>query len=86
MKKLLLLLAVVFLLLFYVWERSRAFQLIQTITGFEEQKRHHSEQLSRLKTDIERLSSYTRIAELARNAGLTFPDTSHGTDPKIKNR
>lgn len=84
MKKLLLLLAVVFLLLFYVWERSVAFQLVQTVTNLEEKRRRGNEELSRLQIDIERLSSYTRIEEVARDAGLFFPEWSHGADSTLK--
>jgi cell division protein FtsL len=86
MKKLLLLLVAVFLLLFYVWERSRSFQLIQTISGLEEKKRHGNEELSLLQTEIERLASFTRIEELARSLGLTFPEGNHGTDSTAQGR
>ena len=86
MKKLLLLIAVVFLLLFYVWERSRSFQLVQTVTRLEETKRHGLEDLSMLRTDIEHLSSFTRIEAVGRSEGLAFPKQHHGSDSTAQGR
>lgn len=86
MKKLLLLVAGVLLLLFYVWERSRSFQLVQTVTRLEETKRHGLEALDLLRTEVEQLSSFTRIEAVGRSQGLAFPKEHHGPDSTAQDR
>ena len=72
MKKILLFLALIFLLLFYIWQHSISFKLTQESERLNKKNQRLREEFLILKAEVDRLTSYNSIIQKAKGKGLVF--------------